>query len=208
MIENSMLVYRLTEFCNELASKAAVPGGGGASSAAGALGASLASMVCNLTIGKKKYAAYVEDLTRILKSAQTLKDELLKGIDDDARAFEPLSKAYSIPKDSTDRAEIMEDALRKACEAPMKIMECCCRAIELHSELADKGSAIAISDVGVGVMLCKAALIGASLNVVINVKSMQDRPYADELSAKMGSMLDKYCQMAQDTYDRVLERIG
>ena len=208
MSEQTMLNDNLIEFSKALASKAAVPGGGGASSVAGALGAALASMVCNLTIGKKKYAQYEGDLERILARAEELRRKLLNGVDDDARAFEPLSKAYSIPKDDPERDNIMESALKDACDAPIMIMELCCEAIALHRELAEKGSAIAISDVGVGAILCKAALTGASLNVVINVKSMRDRSYAEGLMLKLDNMLKKYGQMADETYRMVLTRIA
>ena len=208
MSERSMLLESLSEFNNVLASKAAVPGGGGASAAAGALGAALASMVCNLTIGKKKYAEFEGDLSRVLERAETLRLDLLREIDGDAEAFEPLSKAYSIPKDDPARDDIMEEALKKACGVPMNIMSLCCEAIELHRELADKGSAIAISDVGVGAILCRAALIGASLNVVINAKSMKDRGYARQLTDKVEKMISKYGAIAEETYELVLKRIG
>ena len=208
MSERSMLLESLSEFNNVLASKAAVPGGGGASAAAGALGAALASMVCNLTIGKKKYAEFEGDLSRVLERAETLRLDLLREIDGDAEAFAPLSKAYSIPKDDPARDDIMEEALKKACGVPMNIMSLCCEAIELHRELADKGSAIAISDVGVGAILCRAALIGASLNVVINAKSMKDRGYARQLTDKVEKMISKYGAIAEETYELVLKRIG
>ena len=148
------------------------------------------------------------DLSRVLERAETLRLDLLREIDGDAEAFAPLSKAYSIPKDDPARDDIMEEALKKACGVPMNIMSLCCEAIELHRELADKGSAIAISDVGVGAILCRAALIGASLNVVINAKSMKDRGYARQLTDKVEKMISKYGAIAEETYELVLKRIG
>ena len=207
MTETSMLSNSLTDFGAALASKAAVPGGGGASAAAGALGAALASMVCNLTYGKKKYAEYESDISRILEKAEKLRINLLDCIDGDAKSFEPLSKAYSIPKDNPDRDCIMEKALKDACSVPLEIMELCSESIQLHRELAEKGSTIAISDVGVGVMLSKAALIGASLNVLINAKSMKDREYAGKILTKMNNLLDSFCAMADEAYKTVVYRI-
>ena len=205
---DSMINKTLENFTGVLASSAPVPGGGGASALCGAVGAALASMVCGLTAGKKKYAQYEEDIQRILSRAGELRGELLAGIDGDAEAFAPLAKAYSIPKDDPGRTEVMESALRTACGAPMDIMRLCCNVIDLHAELAEKGSALAISDVGVGVIAAKSALMGASLNVFINLKSMSDKEYASALEAEAESMLERYCPMADRIYDRVLERIG
>ena len=197
----------LDAFCAELASKAPVPGGGGASALAGAIGAALASMVCNLTAGKKKYAAVEGDVLRIAGSAERLRIELLALIDGDAECFEPLSRAYSIPKDDPNREAVMESALRTACGVPMEIMRCAARAIELHAELADKGSALAISDVGVGALMCSAAMKGASLNVFINTKSMTDRMYAQSLENEAEELLATYTTMADEAYGKVLRKL-
>ncbi len=197
----------LDDFSEILASSEPVPGGGGASALAGAVGAALGSMVCNLTTGKKRYAQYEEDIQRIIKEASVLRAELLGLIDGDAEAFAPLAKAYSIPKDAPERQEVMEAALREACRPPLDIMKACSRVIELHSELSGKGSAIAISDVGGGAVIAKAALKGASLNVFINTKAMTDREYAERISEEADAMLEKYCPMADETFEKVLGMI-
>ncbi len=194
-------------FTDVLASSAPVPGGGGASALVGAIGTALASMVGNLTTGKKKYAAYEPDLKRILEQADMLRAELLAEIDEDARCFEPLSLAYGIPKDDPARAEKLEDALRVACSAPMEIMRTAARAIDLHAELAEKGSALMQSDVGVGVLCCKTALQGASLNVFVNAKLMADREYAQELIDEAESLLETCGKRADETYAAVLAKL-
>jgi len=171
-------------FTEVLASNEPVPGGGGASALTGAVGTALASMVGNFTAGKKKYAEFEPDIQRILKEADELRITLLNQIDEDAKCFEPLSKAYGIPKDDPKRDEIMEDALRLACTAPLAIMKTVAKAIELHAELAVKGSSLMLSDVGVGVLCCKTALMGASLNIFINVRLMKDTSYASNLKAE------------------------
>lgn len=194
-------------FTDVLASKEPVPGGGGASSLVGAIGTALASMVANLTTGKKKYAAFEPDLKRILEQADMLRAELLAEIDEDARCFEPLSKAYGIPKDDPQRAETLEDALRVACSAPMEIMRTAARAIDLHAELVEKGSALMQSDVGVGVLCCKTALQGASLNVYVNAKLMADREYAEELCDEADSLLETYGKRADEVYAAVAAKL-
>ncbi|NCC68242.1 MAG: sugar ABC transporter substrate-binding protein [Clostridia bacterium] len=194
-------------FTEVLASKEPVPGGGGASALVGAIGTALASMVGNLTTGKKKYAEFEPDIKRIIEKASELRNTLLMLIDEDAKCFEPLSKAYSLPKDDPKRSETTENALRLACTAPLAIMKTAAEAIELHAELAVKGSVLMISDVGVGVLCCKTALMGASLNIFINVRLMKDRAYAESLKSETDALLLKYCEMADVTYADVFEKL-
>lgn len=199
------------EFVDILASKEPVPGGGGASALVGAVGTALGNMVGSLTVGKKKYAHVQEDILALKEKADTLQGELLALIEQDALAFAPLAKAYGLPKDTMEqkqeKARIMEAALKEACSVPLKIMKKCCEGILLHQEFAQKGTAIAISDVGVGVIFCKAALFGASLNVFINTKAMKDRDYAAKLETEAEEMLAKYGALAEAIYNQVQARI-
>lgn len=202
MIEKSCI-----EFTNMLASASPVPGGGGASALVGAIGMALGNMVGSLTLGKKKYADVQEDIIALKGQADALQTKLLALVQKDADVFEPLAKAYGIPKDDPSRTEVMEAALKLACSVPLAIMENCCKAIDLHQEFAAKGTAIAISDVGVGVAFCKAALLGASLNVFINTKSMTDLEYADKINRQANAMLATYTALADDIYAAVARRL-
>ena len=199
-------------FVEVLASKAPVPGGGGASSLVGAIGTALGNMVGSLTLGKKKYADVQDDIIALKAKADALQMELLDLVQKDAEMFEPLSKAYGLPKETeeqkAEKARIMEAALKDACSVPLLIMEKCCEAIELHKEFAAKGSALAISDVGVGVACCRAALLGASLNVFINTKSMTDKAYAAEINEKAEAMISKYVAMADTIFADVRARFN
>ncbi|MBP5166103.1 MAG: cyclodeaminase/cyclohydrolase family protein, partial [Oscillospiraceae bacterium] len=167
----------------------------------------LGAMVGNLTVGKKKYADVEEDMRADREKAEAIRLEMLRLIDGDAEAFEPLSKAYGIPKDDPTRAETMEKCLRDACGVPMDIMRTACKAIDLIADFAAKGSALAISDAGVGVVFCKAALQGASLNVFINTKAMADKAYAAEIEAEADGLLTKYCAMADEIYAKVTGKL-
>lgn len=199
------------KFVEVLASKAPVPGGGGASALVGAIGTALGNMVGSLTVGKKKYADVEEEMWELKAKSDKLQAELLRLIERDAEVFEPLSKAYGMPRateeEKAEKARVMEIVLKDACSVPMEIMEKCCEAIDIIVEFAAKGSALAISDAGVGVAFCKAALKGASLNVYINTKSMQNREYAEELNAKCDAMLEKYTKIADEVFDSVLGRL-
>lgn len=200
------------EFVTVLASKAPVPGGGGASALVGAVGTALGNMVGSLTVGKKKYADVEEEMWELKAKCDKLQAELLHLIERDAEVFEPLSKAYGMPRETeeekAEKARVMEIVLKEACSVPMEIMEKCCEAIDVIVEFAAKGSALAISDAGVGVIFCKAALQGASLNVFINTKSMKNREYAEELNAKAEAMLAKYTVLADEVFAQVRGRLN
>jgi len=195
------------EFVEVLSTKSPVPGGGGASALVGAVGMALGAMVGSLTVGKKKYADVEGEIIELMNKASALQKELLHLVDEDAVVFEPLSKAYGIPKDDPTREQVMEDALKLACTVPMDIMRLCARAIELQEEFAAKGSVLALSDAGVGAVLCKAAMQGASLNVFINTQSMTDKKYAGSIEAEADAILGKYCVMADDVFDSVTGRL-
>lgn len=202
-----MLEKSATQFLTELSSNAPVPGGGGASAAVGAFAAALGMMVTNLTIGKKKYAEYEEELVACRARLEDLRDQLIDLVDGDAVAFEPLSKAYSIPKDDPNRDQIMEDALYEASVVPMSIMETVLAAAKELEILVEKGSRLAVSDVGVGILFAQAAIEGASLNVYINTKLMKNRERADEMNAKADAIIAEGAALQKSIYGGVLAAI-
>lgn len=193
-------------FLDALASKAPTPGGGGASALAGALGAALCTMVGNYTVGKKKYAGVEEDVKALMARAEDIRARLLEQVDADAAAFEPLSRAYAIPKDDPSRGDVMEGCLRAAAAPPMAILELCCEAIDLHREMGEKGSVLMLSDVGTGAALCRGALYGAALNVKVNTRSMADRAYAQALNDRADALVERYGALAGQIYEAMLGR--
>lgn len=203
--------YTCEDFVDILSTKAPVPGGGGASALVGALGCALGNMVGSLTVGKKKYAFVEADIIALKEKADILQKELLRLVEEDARVFEPLSKAYGMPKETeeekAEKARVMAIVLKDACSVPMEIMRKCCEAIELIEEFAAKGSVIALSDAGVGAAFCKAALLGASLNVFINTKSMTDRDYAESLNREAEKMIAEYSVKADAVFENVNARL-
>lgn len=199
------------EFVEVLASKAPVPGGGGASALVGAIGMALGNMVGSLTVGKKKYADVEADIIALKEKATALQADFIRLVEADAEAFGPLAKAYGMPRETeeekAEKARVMAIVLKDACAVPMEIMEKCCAAIDVIEEFAAKGSALAISDAGVGVVFCKAALLGASLNVYINTKSMADKEYAASLNEKADRMIADYSKKADEIFAAVNARL-
>ena len=176
------------DWVKDLASSSPAPGGGGASALAGALAAALGSMVANLTTGKKKYAAYQQDIERILEETALLTDKLYALIQRDEEAFVPLSKAYGIPKDDPARGEVMEAALRTAAEPPMEILMVLAELPPILEELLEKGSRLAVSDVGCAATFCASAAEGALLNLFVNTRLMADKVYAEALNEKAAEL--------------------
>ena len=195
------------DFLDILSSSAPVPGGGGASAFVGALGMALGSMVGNLTLGKKKYELIQNDIKVLLDKAEKLRNEFVALVEKDAKVFEPLSRAYGLPKNTNEekkiKEDVMEKALKQACSVPFEIMERALEAMDLQQEFAAKGTKIAISDVGVGILFCKSALLGASLNVYINTKLMKDRSYAEDINARTQAMVTEGTERADRIYGEV-----
>lgn len=201
----------LKEFTDRLGSGDPVPGGGGASALAGCLGAALGNMVAHLTVGRKRYASVQDEMEDVIRQEEALQKELLELISEDARLFAPLSKAYSMPRsteeEKREREAVMKDALKDACQVPLRIMELMCRAVELAGTVARKGSAAAVSDAGDAAALCRGALQSAALNVFINTKYMKDRDLAGRYNAHAEEMLQEYVPAADRIYSQVLDQL-
>ena len=206
-----MAEQNMQEFIEVLSSKAAVPGGGGACAYVAAAGMALGAMVANLTTGKKKYAQYQEEIEELLSTTAQLSTHLMPYMDHDAESFEPLSKAYGLPKDTKEQQEykdaVMEKALKEASLTPVALMEKILEALKILERLSVVGSRLAISDVGAGVQLCKAALNGASLNVFINTKLMKDTETAEELNTRTDALLIEGNELADRIYEEVVDAI-
>lgn len=193
----------LDAFTKDLASKTSVPGGGGAAALAAAIGIALGDMVGEFTVGKKKYAQVEDEVKALMERAQDIRLQLLECIEEDASAFEPLSKAYSIPKENPDREAVMEACLKQAAQPPFHILELACLSLDIVAEFAAKGSVIVLSDAACGAAILRGAILSAAANVKINTKSMKDRAYADELNGQVDAMVGKYSQLADEIFNNI-----
>jgi len=170
-------------FLDELASKSATPGGGSVSALMGAQSAALISMVCNLTIGKPKYAEVENEMRALLQKAESLREKLMSLIKADIDVFNELMEAYGLPKETDDekaiRTEAIQVVLKDATEIPLECARACVKAIELSRYAAQNGSLGVISDAGAAVMAAYSGLKSAALNVYINTSSLKDRRFAE-----------------------------
>lgn len=199
------------QFINELSSDAPIPGGGGASGLVAACGMALGNMVLSLTTGKKKFEQYQDEIDELIEKGNNLTDALLRGMDADAAAFIPLTMAYRMPKDTEEelakRDAVMEEALVTASEAPLHMMANIMGAMHLIHRIAEIGSRMAISDAGVGIQCCMAAMHGASLNVFINTKSMKNREVAEDMNRRADALIKEAELVGNRTYELVLQAV-
>lgn len=202
-----MIDLSIDRFVDILGTSAPVPGGGGVSALVGSLSSALCAMVASLTTGKKKYAEYQADIDRISEETKIISAEMKALIQKDAEVFQPLSEAYGIPKENPEREQILEEALKLACSAPMDIICEACKIVPILEELVLKGSKIALSDVGVAASCCKTAIEGGVLNVYINTKLMKDREYAQKTNLKAQNICHEYIPRCQKVYETVADTL-
>lgn len=199
-------------FAEKLASKEPVPGGGGVAALAGSLGAALATMVANYSIGKKAFLGMEDKHQAIINASTDLRIKLLNLIDEDAENFEPLSKAYGLPtstdEEKAEKERVLQAALKVAADGPIKMVEYIYEAIKIHEELVDLSTKLIISDVGCGVQLLRAALYSANLNVVVNMNSIKDAPYVAEINAKTKKMVTEGSEICDTVYNKVVAVLG
>lgn len=187
--KTSLVKMNLREFCNETLSDSPAPGGGSVAALMGALGASLAGMVANLSAGKRGWDDKLEYFSNWAVKAQQLKDELLSLVDEDTAAFNKVIEAFGLPKESaeekTARGAAVENATKYAAEVPLKVMETAAKSYELLSEMANNGNPASLSDVGVGALATRACIDGAALNVRINLANLKDEKFKTDLQDKV-----------------------
>ena len=199
------------EWLDALASDAPAPGGGAAAAMNAAIGAALVSMVCNLTIGKPKYAAYAETMTHALAEATELRHRALQLADDDAAAFDAVVAAYKLPKESEEdkqeRSAAIQRALVGAAEVPLRTAEVAATVIALAAVIEEGANVNVLSDVAVAAASARAALDSAALNVEVNLASMGDAALRESLAGRLAAHLTAR-QRADDVVRVVRERIS
>lgn len=201
----------LNSFIDDLASDKPAPGGGGASALVGILATCLGQMVGNLTVGKKKYVDVEEKVISSMEKLEQFKVELLNDIKYDEECFLPLSKAYSLPRNTEEeiahKNKVMEEALVTACKSPLKIINDIKAVLEELEILEECGSRLAYSDVGVAVQFVSSAVSAASLNVYINTKFMKNEEVAKETNIKCEMMVKEIVNKCENIYSKVIETL-
>jgi glutamate formiminotransferase / formiminotetrahydrofolate cyclodeaminase len=198
-------------FVASVAAPLPTPGGGSVAAHAGALGAALAQMVAGLTVGKKKYAAVDAEMQEAALRAAALGNRLAALVKEDAAAFEAVSAAYKLPKDTDEqlavRGRAIAEGLLGAARVPLETARAAADVAEVAALVAEKGNTNAITDAGVAALLAEAACKGAAYNVRVNVAAMDDKSPAQPLLAEATELLSRASrasQVAQAAVERAL----
>lgn len=203
--------WTIDDFTDQLADKAPVPGGGGASALAGALGAALGHMGAALTMGKKRYASYEQTLERHMQQLEAYRQTLQTGIQHDANAFLKLREAYSLPaqtqRERQNRTDAIQRALRVAVQPPMDTLDNGVKVAQSLHELRPITSKQVLSDIGCAAAMCRACMEAAFLNVIINTAFMTDRNEAAALERRAREMSEKGIFICAQVYEAVKQSL-
>ncbi len=179
-------------FYDEVASKTPTPGGGSVAASAGTLAAALDSMVCRLTIGKKKYAEVEKDLIDIRDRSEALRAELTEMIKKDGEAFDKVMAARKLPKDNEGEIKKRDleiiAATKIAAQVPLGTAKLAMQVLRLTKDVAEKGNVNSISDAGVAALMAKAAIEGAIYNVKINIGGLNEKDFVENLRREIGAL--------------------
>lgn len=197
----------LTAFLDELASASPAPGGGSVAALAGALGTALTSMICHLTIGKKKYAEVEPDMKKWLVQSEALRVQFTNLVDKDTLAFNKVMEAFGLPRETEPqkalRAAAIQGATKEATLVPLEVMRHCIDALALTQQVAAVGNTNSVSDAGVSAHMLNTACESAALNVRINLNSLDDQEFIGWKSEEVNSLLKTSKMMLEETLDIV-----
>ncbi len=207
-----LINMQVDAFADEVASDSPAPGGGSVAALAGSLGAALASMAANLTVGKKGYEKNWEAMSALAVEAQSIKAELLRAVDTDTDAFSGLMAAMRLPKTSDEEKKARDAAIeagyQHASVVPLETAKTCLRALKLARRAAGESNSNSISDAGVGALMARTGVEGAVLNVLINLKNVKDRDFASRLGAEAEAVLAEARAEEKAAIDEVRKTIG
>jgi formiminotetrahydrofolate cyclodeaminase len=201
----------INAFLDELASSSPAPGGGSVAALAGALGAGLVSMVCALTIGKKKYADVEGEMKKIQMQSEALRGQFTVLVDRDTDAFNKVMETYALPKETEPqkalRAAAIRAATKEATLVPLEVMKHCIDGLALAQNVAASGNANSVSDAGVAALMLHAACEGAALNVKINLNGLDDADFVGWKVEEVDSILKTSRMMVEEVQGIVASRL-
>lgn len=210
-MEQRTLDILVPAFLDDLASSSPAPGGGGAAAVTGAMGAALVSMVCNLTIGRQRYAQVEGEMRELLDRAESLRAELQQLAEDDVVAFNRLSAAYKLPRvtesDIAIRKDAIQESLKRATEVPLRTARAATAILPLCPPVAERGNQAAVSDIGVAALLAHAAVRSALLNVEINLRTIEDTLYINQVRSEVARLTENLDAEAEQVQQLVLSKI-
>ncbi len=210
--DSKLVNMNLSAFADETASESPAPGGGSISAYVGALGVSLATMVANLSSHKKGWDERWEEFSDWAEKGEALKNELVKLVDADTKAFNKIMEAFALPKsnemEKALRSQAIQEATRFAIDIPFQVMQASFKSLEVIKAMAETGNPNSVSDAGVGALCARAAVMGAFMNVRINAAGYSDKDFVEEIVGKGKEIEQKTIALEQEILKVVNEKIG
>jgi glutamate formiminotransferase/formiminotetrahydrofolate cyclodeaminase len=210
--ESHLVRMPLNDFADETASESPAPGGGSIAAYIGSLGISLGTMVANLSSHKKGWDDRWEEFSNWAEKGQQYKDELLRLVDADTKAFNQIMSAMSLPKGNDEekkiRAAAIQDATKNAIEVPFKVMQLSYDSMEVIKAMAETGNPNSVSDAGVGALCARSAVMGAFMNVRINASGCEDKSFVDDVLKRGREIEDNAKALENEILDIVNSKIG
>ena len=207
-----MYKAELKKYLDDLAAKLPAPGGGSAAALTAATGVALISMVANFTVGKEKYKSVENEIKGVLSQAESLRQKLMDLVDEDVSAYNKISAAFKLPKESAEdkrkRTGAIQQGLKEALVPPLEVCKCCHKASKLCLVLTEKGNLNLISDVGVAIALLESAFQAALLNVEINLKSIKDEKFILEIRQILEPMEKEIIAIKEEVENEVAKHLG
>jgi formiminotetrahydrofolate cyclodeaminase len=206
IIHKSIQVY-----LDELASKSATPGGGSAAALMGAQSAALTGMVCNLTIGKPRFAAVEVEMQQLLENCENLRKTMCALIQADIDVFNRVMAGYALPKETDTeksfRSEAIQAVLKEATDVPLACAHACFQAMELSIKAADIGNPNVLTDAGAALMSAYSGVKTAALNVYVNAGSLKDRVFAESRLHELEQILETADAIVESSYKSIAQKI-
>lgn len=210
--DSKLISMDLVAFANETASESPAPGGGSISAYVGSLGISLATMVANLSSHKKGWDDRWEEFSQWAEKGQSIKDQLLRLVDEDTAAFNKIMTAFGLPKTTDEekklRTQAIQDATKYAIEIPFKVMELSYASMNIIKAMVEQGNPNSVTDAGVGALCARAAVMGAYMNVRINAGGYNDKAFVNEIIAKGKTIEQNTLSKEAEILRIVNEKIG
>lgn len=210
--ENKLVSMNLSDFADETASESPAPGGGSIAAYIGALGVSLGTMVANLSSHKKGWDDRWEEFSDWAEKGQQYKNELMKLVDADTRAFNQIMAAFALPKATDEekaaRKKAIQEATKRAIEVPFAVMQNACGSMEVIRAMAETGNPNSVSDAGVGALCARSAVMGAFMNVRINAAGYDDKDFVNDIVGKGKDIENKAIEMEDEILKIVNQKIG
>jgi glutamate formiminotransferase/formiminotetrahydrofolate cyclodeaminase len=210
--DSRLVSMTLTEFADETASESPAPGGGSIAAYVGSLGAALAIMVANLSSHKKGWDDKWEEFSNWAEKGEYYKNELVRLVDADTKAFNKIMTAFGLPKateeEKTNRTKAIQEATKYAIEIPFKVMQTAYASMEVIKAMAEIGNPNSVSDAGVGALCVRSAVMGAFMNVRINASGYDDKAFVTDIIAKGKEIENKTIALEAAILKVVNEKIG